>query len=59
MIIIDNQAKQLIERLGTDIDFFKLFYQCDNATGDKKSDDKEINFDFSIFYCKNLIFQYN
>jgi hypothetical protein len=35
----ENRAKQLITRLGFNIDFFKLFYKCDNATGDKKSDD--------------------
>lgn len=35
----EHRARQLIIRLDGNIDFFKLFYQCDNATGDKKSDD--------------------
>lgn len=31
------RAKQLIERLGSSIDLYMQFYQCDNETGDKTS----------------------
>jgi len=33
------RAEKLIERLGDSLELFLTFYQCDNATGDKTSDD--------------------
>lgn len=34
----ENRAKQLIERLGKSINLYLTFYQCDNETGDKESE---------------------
>ena len=35
----ENRARQLIERLGKSLTVYLEFYQCDNATGDKDSED--------------------
>lgn len=33
-----RRAKRLIERLGSNLDLFLLFFRCDNETGDKTRD---------------------
>lgn len=35
----EKRANELINRLGNSLELYLLFYQCDNETGDKKSED--------------------
>jgi hypothetical protein len=34
------RARRLISRLGPHLDLFRVFYRCDNETGDKSPDDR-------------------
>lgn len=37
----ERRALRLAERLGPELDLFRVFYRCDNETGDKRRDDIE------------------
>lgn len=46
----ENRAKKLIERLGDSVNLYLSFYQCDNETGDKVSE----NFNWFLDLYKHI-----